>query len=97
MVARMKQYRVLHYPQVPSDPFITEVNTLEEARFLCSALARYDTFLHFEEIKLIDDVNATILQCYNNDKQEWEQWMDEATGIYDVEEYFKRKERRLIK
>lgn len=79
--------RVAHCPQVPGKFFTVEVNSLEDARRMMDVLARYDLFQYKNRIKP-DYSNMTVLEQYNEGDQEWEAWIDEKTGIDDVEEYF---------
>lgn len=82
-----KKLRVSHYPQVPCKPFIVEVSSLEEARKIFNVLADYDYFQYKERIKP-DYANATCIEEFDNDEQDWISWCDEETGIDNIEEYF---------
>lgn len=79
--------RVAHYPQIPCDPFIVEVKSLEEARTIKNTLANYDLFQYEKRIKP-DYSNMTIIEQWDEDEQEWYDWEDEGTGISDIDEYF---------
>lgn len=83
----MKKIRVCHFPQIPCKPFIIEVKTLEEAKLLFDVLANYDLFQFENKIKP-DYANATVLEEYNEEEQEWLSWYDDKTGTDDLDEYF---------
>lgn len=82
-----KKLRVVHFPQIPCKPFIVEVKDLKEAKLLFDVLADYDLFQYENNIKP-DYCNATVLQEWDENEQEWLDWCDEETGIYDLDEYF---------
>lgn len=82
-----KKLRVSHYPQLPCNSFIVEVNSLSEAKKVMDMLANYDLFQYENKIKP-DYCNTTILEEYNEDTQEWLDWCDDETGIDDLDEYF---------
>ncbi|MFF0828780.1 hypothetical protein ACFYU8_17750 [Brevibacillus sp. NPDC003359] len=86
----MKKIRVLHFPQVPCEPFIVEVKSLEEAKLLYDTLANYDLFQYENRIKP-DFANATVVEQWDDGDQEWVSWIDEETGIDNVHEYFENK------
>ena len=79
--------RVCHYPQIPCDPFIVEVKSLEEAKTIKNTLANYDLFQYENKIKP-DYANMSIVEQWDEDEQEWYDWEDEETGISDIDEYF---------
>lgn len=79
--------RVCHYPQIPCEPFIVEVKDLEQAKFIYDTLANYDLFQYENNIKP-DYANATVVEQWDDEGQEWLEWMDEETGIDDINEYF---------
>jgi len=83
----MKKLRVLHFPQIQCDPFIIDVESLLEARLICNTLANYDLFQYEQNIKP-DYANMTVVEEYDEEEKEWTSWMDEETGIDDIEEYF---------
>ena len=82
----MKKLRVNHFPQILCEPFEVPVKDLEEARKIMGTLADYDYFQYDNKIKP-DYSNVTILEQWNEEDQEWEDWYDEETGIDDVVEY----------
>lgn len=86
----MKKLRVCHYPQVPCEPFIVEVESLEEARKASDMLANYDLFQFENRIKP-DYANSTIVEQYD-EVDGWISWFDDATGIDDLDEYFEHIE-----
>jgi hypothetical protein len=79
--------RVSHFPQVPCKPFIVSVDSLKEARKIFDVLAEYDIFQFENRIKP-DYCNATVLEQWDEEEQEWLSWYDEETGIDDLDEYF---------
>jgi len=82
----MKQLRVLHFPQVPCDPFKVSVESLDEAKKVMDMLADYDLFQFEHKIKP-DYANTTILEELDEVHREWVCWGDEETGITDLDEY----------
>ena len=86
--------RVWWIPQVPGKPFYVNVSSVKEAGFLMDTLARYDAFQYENNIKP-DYCNVGGLQeyrpdCIDPDNPEddgWTTWMDEETGIDNVDEY----------
>lgn len=85
-----KKLRVSHYPQIPCKPFIVEVKNLEEAKLIYDTLANYDLFQFNNRIKP-DYANATIVEEYDEEEQEWISWCDDETGIDDIRDYFELK------
>jgi len=85
-----KKLRVSHYPQVPCKPFIVEVKNLEEAKLISDTLANYDLFQYENRIKP-DYANATVIEQWDADEEEWISWFDEETGIDNIDEYFESK------
>jgi len=81
-----KKLRVSHFPQIPCKPFIVEVESLKEAKLLYDALADYDLFQYKNRIKP-DYANATVIEQYDEEEQEWVSWYDDETGIDDINEY----------
>ena len=84
---KIVKLRVCHYPQIPCDPFIVEVESLEEARMIKSTLGNYDLFQYENKIKP-DYSNMSTVEQWDEDEQEWYDWEDEETGISDIDEYF---------
>lgn len=82
-----KKLRVSHFPQIPCKPFIVDVNNLEEARLIYNTLANYDLFQYENRIKP-DYANATVVEEFDEEEQEWISWSDDETGIDDINEYF---------
>lgn len=90
-----KKLRVAHVPQVPmEEAFYVEVKNLEEAKLLFDVFANYDLF-QFENNVKPDYANATFLEEFDKERNEWVSWIDEETGIDDINEYF--EEMRLEK
>ena len=83
----MKKLRVSHFPQVPCDPFIVDVKDLHEAKKVMDILADYDYFQYKNNIKP-DYSNMGIVEEWDEEEQEWLDWMDDETGIDDLDEYF---------
>lgn len=77
----------MHFPQVPCKPFIVKVKNLKEAKFVSDTLANYDLFQYENRIKP-DYANATVVEQWDEDEQEWVSWFDEETGIDNIDEYF---------
>lgn len=84
---KAKKLRLCHFPQLPCKPYIVEVKDLEEAKKVSDILAYYDLFQYENNIKS-DYCNATILEEWDEDAQEWNDWCDEETGIMGLDEYF---------
>ena len=79
--------RISHYPQVPCKAFVVEVETLEEAKKVMDILANYDSFQYENKIKP-DYCNMSILEQWDDEEKEWFDWVDEETGIDDLDECF---------
>lgn len=94
----MSKLRITHFPQIPCNPFIVEVNDLKEAKKITDVLAAYDLFQYKEKIKP-DYCNSTFLEEYNEEEDVWYTWYDEESGISDINEYFNHIEeiRQYIK
>ncbi|TPG68672.1 hypothetical protein EEL31_09135 [Brevibacillus laterosporus] len=86
-----KKLRVSHFPQIPCKPFVVEVDNLEQARLVHNTLADYDLFQYDNNIKP-DYANATVVEQWDEEEQEWSTWSDEETGIDDINEYFEEGE-----
>ncbi|MED1789035.1 hypothetical protein P4V47_16345 [Brevibacillus laterosporus] len=71
-----KKLRVSHFPQIPCNPFIVEVDNLEQARLIYNTLADYDLFQFNNNIKP-DYANATVVEQWDEEEQEWLSWSDE--------------------
>lgn len=82
-----KKLRVCHFPQIPCEPFIVEVENLKQAKEICNVLANYDLFQFENKIKP-DYCNTTVVEIFDDKEQEWVSWYDEETGIDDINEYF---------
>jgi len=82
-----KKLRVAHVPQFPMEAFYVEVKSLEEAKLLFDVLANYDLF-QFENNVKPDYTNATFLEEFDEERNEWVSWIDDETGIDDINEYF---------
>ncbi|MCY7948013.1 hypothetical protein P8891_06280 [Bacillus atrophaeus] len=82
-----KKLRVAHIPQVPMKAFHIEVKNLEEAKLIFDVLANYDLFQLENNIKP-DYANATFLEEFDEEENEWIAWFDEEIGTDDIHEYF---------
>ncbi|MGD1416431.1 hypothetical protein [Bacillus stercoris] len=82
-----KRLRVAHIPQVPMKAFHVEVKNLEEAKLLFDVFADYDLFQLENNVKP-DYANATFLEEFDEEENEWVSWCDDETGIDDIYEYF---------
>lgn len=80
-----KKLRVWWIPQVPMQSFHVPVKTLEEAHLILETLSYYDQFQFENNIKP-DYSNTGGLQEFDEDEQEWLDWMDDKTGM-DFYEY----------
>jgi hypothetical protein len=87
--------RIAHFPQIPCKPFYVEVEDLEQAKKISDVLAYYDIFQFENRIKP-DYCNATVLEQWYEEEQEWLSWCDEETGTDNLDEYFEMlKEKEL--
>lgn len=82
-----KRLRVAHIPQVPMKAFHVEVKNLEEAKLIINVLANYDLFQLENNIKP-DYANATFIEEFDEEENEWVAWFDEEIGTDDIDEYF---------
>lgn len=82
----MKKLRVSHFPQIPCEAFVVEVQCIKEAKKISDILADYDLFQYENRIKP-DYANATVVEGFDEEDQEWVSWSDEETGIDDIDEY----------
>lgn len=85
-----KKYRVCHIPMIPGESFNVEVQSIEEAKKVMDILGDYDLFLEEQHIRG-DYSNASFLEEYSEEEQDWVTWMDDDTGIDDVDEYLEEK------
>lgn len=88
------KFRVSHYPQIPCKAFEKEVSSLEEAKLLFDVLAEYDEFQYKNRIKP-DYSNCTVLEQFNEETQEWEDWYDYDLDTDVLQEYFELKLEQL--
>lgn len=82
-----KKLRLVHYPQIPCEPYIVHVDSLQEAHKIMNVIANYDLFL-LEHNHRPDFSNAIVLETFDVDENEWVDWYDDETGIADIDEYF---------
>lgn len=85
-----KKYRVCHIPMIPGESFDVEVKSIEEAKKVMDILGDYDLFLEEQRIRG-DYSNVTFLEEYSEEEQDWVSWIDDDTGIDDVNEYLDEK------
>ena len=78
----MKKLRVWHIPQVPGNPFTVDVSSVEEAVKIMDVLADYDEFQRVNNIKP-DYCNASGLDQWSEEDQEWESWFDDSDTFCD--------------
>lgn len=77
--------RVRHFPQIPCNPYVVEVNTLEEAFVVSQTLAYYDLFLLANKHRC-DYANMTTVEIWDEEEKNWLDWYDSETGI-DFDEW----------
>lgn len=90
--------RVAHFPQVPCKAFYVEgIKDVHDAKKVMDMLANYDMFQYENNIKP-DYANASFLERWYADGEkdgEWEDWIDDETGIDNVDEYIEYLEEEL--
>lgn len=88
----MDKLRVWWIPQVPMEPFIVPVNSIEEGAKVMDTLADYDLFQYKNNVKG-DYANAGGLSMFDplddTDSPEgsWVDWCDGETGNDDPRDY----------
>ncbi|WP_407301658.1 hypothetical protein [Clostridium botulinum] len=82
-----KNLRVSHFPQIPCNPFIVAVSSIEEAKKIFDVLANYDLFQYKNRIKP-DYCNTTILEYWDEEEKEWLEWHDKENN-YTLDEYYR--------
>lgn len=75
---------------IPGESFNVEVKSIEEAKKVMDILGDYDLFLEEQRIRG-DYSNVSFLEEYSEEEQDWIAWMDDDTGIDDVEEYLEER------
>lgn len=87
-----QRLRVVHFPQVPCKPFTYEVESEKEAFILVDAIAKQHIFL-FEHNYIPDFSNAILVQMWNEEDEEWEDyWNDPEEMDWDeLEQAYFRK------
>lgn len=83
-----KKIRVCHFPQVPCEPFIVEVENLGEAKIIKDLLSEYDSFQFKNKIKP-DYCNATVIEEFDKEENEWLSWGDSDMGVEEYLEYIR--------
>ena len=68
--------RVYWIPQIPMEPFYQEVDSIKEGVLLLETLAKYDLFQLENNVKP-DFSNAGGLQVYDENDNEWVDWIDD--------------------
>lgn len=81
-----KMLRIAHIPQLGGHAFHVNVDHLQEAKKIMDVLAAYDHFQYENRIKP-DYANATFLEEFDLNDGEWVSWMDDETGIDDLDEF----------
>jgi len=76
--------RIWHIPQVPSNnPFKVEVKNADEAAKILSVLWDYDNYQFKNNIKP-DYSNASGLEYWDEEAQEWQEYYDEDGNDIDA-------------
>jgi len=78
--APVQKLRVWWIPQVPMKAFRYDVKTVEEAKLLIDALAKYDIFQYENNVKP-DFANAGGLEMFEDG--EWCEWYDDEGNSID--------------
>lgn len=86
-----KKLRVCHFPMIPGESFDVEVKSIEEAKKVMDILGDYDLFLEEQRIRG-DYSNASFLEEYSEEEQDWVSWMDDDTGIDNVDEFLEHRD-----
>lgn len=81
----MKKLRVLHYPQVPCDPFFVDVKNEEEAYLVQQTLADQHLFL-FNNNFIDDYTNVISVVQWDDEGNDWIDFFDD-TEYLDWDEY----------
>lgn len=80
----MPKMQVWWIPQIPGEPFVVPVKTLEEANLLLDTLAAYDAFQFENRIKpdysSIGGLRVWDENCDGEGNPGWSDWYDEASG-----------------
>ncbi|HMT01698.1 MAG TPA: hypothetical protein PKD00_00070 [Burkholderiales bacterium] len=71
--------RVLHYPQVPCEPFVVDVKDEEQAYFVQETLANQHLFLFKNNI--IPDYSNVIVVLMLNENSEWVDYYNEEENM----------------
>ena len=68
--------RIMHKPRLEmTEPFIVEVNSLEEAKKIIDLLNEYDAFQYVNLISSNDGLlNSNELEQWDENKNEWLKW-----------------------
>lgn len=72
--------RVLHYPQVPCNPFIVDVKDEEEAYKITQVLAYQHLWL-FENKIIPDYANSICVVMFDKTENEWVDYYNELEGM----------------
>lgn len=82
-----QKLKICHFPQIQMKKYFeVDVKNLEEAQIIMDTLANYDLFEYKNKIKP-DYSNMTILKIWDEEANDWLEWMDEETGISNLDEY----------
>lgn len=71
-----QKLRVWHIPQVPGKPFLVNVNSVKEAKFVLIVLCNYDEFQYEQNIKP-DYSSVSGLEYYDESDKKWYEWENE--------------------
>jgi len=69
--------RVVHFPQIPCEPFIVEVKDEEQAKKICDVLADQHLFL-YENTIIEGYSNVILVEMYDPNVKYWEDYYNVA-------------------
>lgn len=93
MKSKIGELRVWWIPQVPMEPFLVPVQSVDEAIVVLDTLAKYDLFQLKNNIKP-DYANAGGLEVYGEDG--WSEYYDDnGNTIDEIKHMYERFEKRL--
>lgn len=85
MVGVTNKLRVCHFPQIPCEPFIVEVDDEKQAYVVSEALANQHLFL-FEKKMIPDYSNVIVVEMFEEDSDgdgnpDWSTYFNEEEGM----------------
>ena len=90
----MSKLRVLHYPQIPCEPFFVEVENEREAYLMSQTLADQHLFLYDNNF-IQDYANMILVEMWDEEEEDWTEYYNDELGLdwedY-VDEHFNTKE-----